>query len=102
MVARVGASRSGFTWEWREVKKKYDRSMRMNRRAAWTSGSTRDAVPAARIGPSSSSKRRSKARVACAASLLRWTYFMAVHGADWDPVAASGGHLAAREAAQAA
>jgi transposase len=34
---------------------------------------------------------RAKARVACAASLLRWIYFMTVHGADWDPVAASGG-----------
>ena len=33
---------------------------------------------------------RAKARVACAASLLRWIYFMAVHDAGWDPVAASG------------
>ena len=33
---------------------------------------------------------RAKARVACAASLLRWIYFMTVHGAGWDPVAASG------------
>jgi transposase len=45
---------------------------------------------------------RAKARVACAASLLRWVYFMTVHGAGWDPVAASGGRLAAREAPQAA
>jgi transposase len=41
---------------------------------------------------------RAKARVACAASLLRWVYYMTVHGADWDPVAASGGHLAPQEA----
>jgi transposase len=34
---------------------------------------------------------RAKARVACAAALLRWIRFMAVHGADWDPAAASGG-----------
>jgi transposase len=34
---------------------------------------------------------RAKARVACAASLLRWIYFMTVHDAAWDPAAASGG-----------
>jgi transposase len=45
---------------------------------------------------------RAKARVACAASLLRWIYFMTVHGADWDPVAASGGRLAAPDTAEAA
>jgi len=37
---------------------------------------------------------RAKARVACAAALLRWIYFMTVHGAGWDPAAASGGRLA--------
>ena len=36
---------------------------------------------------------RAKARVACAASLLRWIYYMTVHDAGWDPVAASGGRL---------
>ncbi len=41
---------------------------------------------------------RAKARVACAASLLRWIYFMTVHGAGWDPVAASGGRFAPQEA----
>jgi transposase len=41
---------------------------------------------------------RAKARVACAASLLRWIYFMTVHDAAWDPVAASGGRLAAEPA----
>jgi transposase len=37
---------------------------------------------------------RAKARVACAAALLRWIYYMTVHDAAWDPVAASGGRLA--------
>jgi transposase len=37
---------------------------------------------------------RAKARVACAASLLRWIYYMTVHDAGWDPAAASGGRLA--------
>jgi transposase len=45
---------------------------------------------------------RAKARVACAASLLRWLYYMAVHGADWDPAAASGGRLGAVSQAEAA
>jgi transposase len=31
-----------------------------------------------------------RARVACAASLLRWIYFMTVHGATWDAAAAAG------------
>jgi len=34
--------------------------------------------------------RQASARVACAASLLRWIYFMTVHDAAWDPAAASG------------
>lgn len=42
---------------------------------------------------------RAKARVACAASLLRWIYYMTVHGADWDPAAASGGRFTPRQAA---
>ena len=37
---------------------------------------------------------RAKARVACAAALLRWICFMTVHDAGWDPVAASGGRIA--------
>ena len=45
---------------------------------------------------------RAKARVACTASLLRWIYYMTVHDAGWDPVAASGGRLAPQEARQAA
>ena len=34
--------------------------------------------------------RRAKARVACAASLLRWIYCMIVHGTSWDPAVAAG------------
>ena len=45
---------------------------------------------------------RAKARVACAAALLRWIRFMAVHGADWDPVAASGGRWSPDAATEAA
>jgi transposase len=45
---------------------------------------------------------RARARVACAASLLRWLYFMAVHDADWDPVAASGGRWSPEPAIGAA
>ena len=36
---------------------------------------------------------RAKARVACAAALLRWVCFMTVHDAGWDPAAASGGRI---------
>jgi transposase len=32
---------------------------------------------------------RARARVACAASLLRWIYSMVVHGTSWDPTACS-------------
>jgi transposase len=41
------------------------------------------AAPAARA-------RQASARVACAASLLRWIYFLTVHDAAWDAAAASG------------
>ena len=34
--------------------------------------------------------RRAKARVACAASLLRWIYSLVVHDTGWDPDVASG------------
>jgi transposase len=34
--------------------------------------------------------RRAKARVACAAALLRWIYCMVVHGTSWDPAVAAG------------
>jgi transposase len=45
---------------------------------------------------------RAKARVACAAALLRWVCCMTVHGAAWDPVAASGGRITRDEVPQAA
>jgi transposase len=35
-------------------------------------------------------RRRAKARVACAAALLRWIYSIAVHGTSWDPDVAAG------------
>ena len=34
--------------------------------------------------------RHATARVACAASLLRWIYSMTVHGTSWDPQVAAG------------
>jgi hypothetical protein len=34
--------------------------------------------------------RRAKARVACAAALLRWICYLVVHDAAWDPAATSG------------
>jgi transposase len=43
--------------------------------------------------------RRAKARVACAASLLRWIYSMVVHGTGWDPAIASGPASCLAEAA---
>ena len=43
--------------------------------------------------------RRAKARVACAASLLRWIYFIIVHDTSWDPAAASGAGSCPAEAA---
>ena len=49
--------------------------------------------------------RRAKARVACAASLLRWIYCMVVHGTSWDPAVAAGAgscHDAPQDQAEAA
>ena len=43
--------------------------------------------------------RRAKARVACAASLLRWIYSMVVHGTGWDPAIACGPASCPAEAA---
>jgi transposase len=43
--------------------------------------------------------RRAKARVACAAALLRWIYCMVVHGTSWDPSIASGAAPIPAEAA---
>jgi transposase len=46
--------------------------------------------------------RRAKARVACAASLLRWIYCMAVHGTSWDPAVAGRCHDTPQNQAEAA
>jgi transposase len=43
--------------------------------------------------------RRAKARVACAAALLRWIYSITVHGTSWDPAIASGPASSPAEAA---
>jgi transposase len=45
---------------------------------------------------------RAKARVACAAALLRWICYMTVHDAGWDPAAASGGRITSGPLAEAA
>jgi transposase len=50
---------------------------------AGSSGHATSAAEAAR-------RRRAKARVACAAALLRWIYSMVVHGTRWDPAVATG------------
>jgi hypothetical protein len=53
--------------------------------AAEQAGGTRSASAAA-----AARARRARARVACAAALLRWIYFMVVHGTSWDAAAAAG------------
>jgi len=68
--------------------------------AAEQAGGTRSASAAA-----AARARRARARVACAAALLRWIYFMVVHGTSWDAAAAAGqtaGRRAARHPAEAA
>jgi transposase len=45
---------------------------------------------------------RAKARVACAAALLRWICYLTVHDAVWDPAAASGGRITSGPLAEAA
>ena len=47
-------------------------------------------------------RRRTRARVACAASLLRWIYSMIVHDTGWDPAAAAGPAASTPPAAEAA
>jgi hypothetical protein len=47
-------------------------------------GSARPGWARAAQAARSARAARAKARVACAASLLRWIYFMTVHGASWD------------------
>lgn len=50
------------------------------------SAGTRPAAAAA----AAARARHATARVACAASLLRWIYSMVVHDSSWDPAAAAG------------
>jgi transposase len=64
--------------------------------AALTGAAAADAGGAAdpgspRASAAAARTRRAKARVACAASLLRWIYSLAVHGTSWDAAIASGG-----------
>jgi transposase len=44
----------------------------------------------ARAAAAAARARRATARIACAASLLRWIYSMVVHGTSWDAAVASG------------
>ena len=53
-------------------------------------------------GATAARARRAKARVACAASLLRWIYSMVVHDTSWDPAVASGCQHDPRGQAEAA
>jgi transposase len=80
---------------------------------ALTAGADQAAARAAQARPGTGSPqisaaqraaraRRARARVACAASLLRWIYFMTVHDAGWDPAAASGGRIPPSRQAEAA
>jgi transposase len=63
--------------------------------AAMTAGTAPDPAAGPRTGPrtaaaAAASARRGKARVACAASLLRWIWCLVVHETTWDPAIASG------------
>jgi transposase len=53
---------------------------------AYDGARTRPATAAA----AAARARHATARVACAASLLRWIYSMVVHGTSWDPAVAAG------------
>jgi transposase len=65
-----------------------------------------DAGPQQRTAAQAAARaRRAKARVACAASLLRRIYCMVVHGTSWDPAVAAGagsGHDTPQNQAEAA
>jgi transposase len=72
-------------------------------RAAWAVLRHCDVLAAKHAGLMSRQDNRladAQARVACAASLLRWIYSLTVHGTGWDPRIASGelGHHAAMAA----
>jgi transposase len=102
---RVAAWRATFAMlNWNPVMKaRYEALVAGAEESARTAaGSARPGSARAAQAARSARAARAKARVACAASLLRWIYFMTVHGAGWDPVAASGGRFAPQEAQQAA
>jgi transposase len=85
------------------MKAKYDALVAAAQESARAAaGSARPGSAQAAQAARTARAARSKARVACAASLLRWIYYMTVHDAGWDPQAASGGRLALQEVPQAA
>ena len=68
-------------------------------------GAAEHAAPSSRQAAAAARARRARARVACAAALLRWIYFIVVHGTSWDAAVAAGqtaGRSAARCPAEAA
>ena len=59
--------------------------------AAAQAAQARPGTGAQRSSPAAAARaQRGRARVACAASLLRWIWCMTVHGTSWDPAVASG------------
>ena len=76
---------------------------------AMTQSAVQAAVQAAAASPgrpaarsrqaSAAAAARGKARVACAAALLRWIYSMTVHGTSWDPAEAGRGQHCPAQAA---
>jgi transposase len=67
--------------------------------AAEQAAATRDGAGTRPAAAAAARARRAKARVACAASLLRWIYSMVIHGTSWDPAAAGAGQRTLAEAA---
>jgi transposase len=57
---------------------------------AMTAAGAAGAGPGSRQATAAARACRAKARVACAASLLRWIYSLVVHGTSWDPEVAAG------------
>jgi len=59
--------------------------------AAAQAAQARPGTGAQRSSPAAAARaQRGRARVACAASLLRWIWCMTVHGTSWDPAVAAG------------
>ena len=57
---------------------------------AMTTAGAAGAGPGSRQATAAARACRAKARVACAASLLRWIYSLVAHGTSWDPEVAAG------------